>query len=205
MTFKQYITETGISTTGAVKQLARFGLHMGQIYKFGQNETIPNGFLEFVKTKPQKPNEPTPRPPAKKPTPKPPTLEPPTPPQTETKPQPVSKPWIDRSVLLLGINVLETVISIRGGHASYGWMGVVVVFAALLYYWFCILDAKDENSTTNRVLCLRVCFILSCLFAWFHFQAFNDYNSSVFHQNCCFAVIVSGLGFVAVLQTVPKK
>jgi hypothetical protein len=216
MTYKEYIQANGITSPAARKRAQKFHETNGTVFSFGLQQTVPDGFVSFFETgkkvlvsKPKSVTIPVSKPKQEteqetqneKPRP---VLQPPTP-QNETKPQTASKPWIDRSALLLGINVLETVVSIRGGYVSYGWMGIVVVFSALFYYWFVILDSKDPNSTTDRDLCLFVCFILSCLFGWFHFQAFQNYNQSVFVQNCCFAGIVSGLGFVAVLQTVPKK
>ncbi len=217
MTFKEYVNAASISVPGAKKRVERYNFDNGTEYVVSMRSEVPADFLtaypvnQTAKPKPQTKPKAVRVPSETKPAI--PEIE-----TAETKPakpkQQTAKPnWFtvlasqfaNRGVLLLLINWLETSLSFRGGWVKYGWMGLVVVAAAIAFYWFVILEAKAGAEGMRRDLSLFICAVLSMLFAYLHGQAFYDYSPATSTENCAFAIIVSGLGWLSIYFTIPKQ
>lgn len=219
LTFKDYIKEQGITSEGAKKRLQKINRIHGTDYPFSVKAPVPDELLSITtagtfataQTKPQKKTVAKPKPTTEGETPTQPQAKPQTNQTENVKPNQTKRAkqfsaYEYRGLLLLLINWLETFVSLRGGWVCYGVMGLVVVFAALAFYWYVILEAQGgAQYGFRRDTSLFICAVLACLFGWLHGQAFYDYSPATYTQNCAFAVILSALGWLSNYFTIPKS
>ncbi len=107
------------------------------------------------------------------------------------------------------INYGEIAVAVVGACIMFQWVGAVIAFPAVLFYYDAMRTVKKANSWDSAQFAILVCGILSLAFGFVHYNTALKYNDSDAYDKsvvaCFAAVILSGISVAALWQNYLKK
>jgi hypothetical protein len=108
------------------------------------------------------------------------------------------------------INYAEMLAATIGLGIMFNWVGIVFSLITNAFFFDSMRTVKKANSWQSAQFALFVCFVLSCVYAFVHFNtAMKSIDEAVqfdkFWVSVTAAVILSGISWAAIRQSYLKK